>query len=55
MVLQGITILLHNLVREILTNEPPNTEPQRLPVEFQFTFRIRKRFVETLADGHHHS
>src|SRR6267154_1742721 len=31
MVLRSATILLHNLVRKVLANEPPNTEPFELP------------------------
>ena len=31
MVLRSATILLHNLVRKVLTNEPPNTELFELP------------------------
>jgi hypothetical protein len=31
--LQGITNLLHNLVKMILTNEPPNTKPLRTSLQ----------------------
>src|SRR6267154_375379 len=31
MVLRSATILLHNLVRKVLANEPPNTEPFEHP------------------------